>query len=108
MLRKLSAALLATALIAGPAFASDPAGPAGSTPAASTAPAPTNAVTKPAAKPIKTVKHVRHHTVRHKVGKIKPVRHFRSTKHGHHIAVHVAKPGKFGKGGRLPAASTRS
>src|ERR1700691_1311894 len=62
MLRKISAALLATALIAGPAFAAQPSGSAGSTPAAATTPAPasTDAVTKAAAKPIKATKTVKH------------------------------------------------
>ena len=105
MLRKFAAALLATTLIAGPAFAAQPSGSAGSTPAASTAAAPasTNAVTKQTAKPTKTVKHARKHArkhvARHKVGTMKVARHFKSTKtHRHHVAAH-AKPVKGGKGG---------
>ena len=100
MLRKISAALLATALVAGPALAAPPAGGAGPTPAA-TAPAPTNAVIKPTAKPAKMVKHVRRHLVRHKVGKIKVARHVKSTKmHRHRVAAHVGNPAKAGKGGK--------
>jgi len=103
MLRKLSAALLAAALLAGPAFAADPARAANAMPATS-APAPVHAPAKPAGT-VKMVKHVRRHVVRHKAGKAKLVRHFRSTKHRQHIAAHVAKPAKPG---RVPAAGARS
>jgi len=103
MLRKFAAALLATTLIAGPAFAAPPSGSAGSTPAASTAAAPasTNAVTKQTAKPTKTVeparKHARKHA-RHKLGTMKVSRHFKSAKmHRHYVAAPV-KPVKGGKG----------
>jgi hypothetical protein len=108
MLRKFAAALLATTLIAGPAFAAQPSGNAGSNPAASAAAAPasgTNAVTKQTAKPTKTVKHARkdarRHVARGKVGTIKVSRHFKSTKtHRHHVAAHVVKPAKVGKGAK--------
>jgi hypothetical protein len=100
MLRKFAAALLATALIAGPAFAAPPAGPAGSAPAA-TAPASTT-VAKPMVKSTKMVKHLRRHVVRHKVGKIKMARHFKSTKAPrHHIAAPVVKHGKVSKFGKI-------
>jgi hypothetical protein len=89
MLRKFAAALLATALIAGPAFAAPPAG-GGSTPATVS-----TTVAKPAVKHAKMVKHLRRHVVRHRVGKIKMARHFKA--HRHHIAAPVVKHGKVGK-----------
>lgn len=94
MLRKLSAALLATVLIAGPAFAAHPAGAAASTPTAATTPASTIPATRPAGKP---VKHARKHVVGHKVGKGKSLRHFKSSAktRPHHIA--NAKPAKNAK-----------
>jgi hypothetical protein len=111
MLRKFAAALLATTLIAGPAFAAQRSDSAGSTPTAPTAPAAstavapasTHAVTKQAAKPTKMVKHARKHArkhmVRHKVGKMKVSRHSKSMKmHRHHAAAPV-KHVKSRKGG---------
>jgi hypothetical protein len=103
MLKTFAAALLATTLIAGPAFAAPPSGSAGSTPAASTAaPASTHAVTKQTAKTVKHArKHVRKHVVRHKVGKMKVSRHAKSAKmHRHHAAAPVkhVKGRKGGKG----------
>jgi curli biogenesis system outer membrane secretion channel CsgG len=66
MLRTFAAALLATTLVAGSAFAAQPAGTAaGTTPAASTAATPAAPAAKIVAaptKPVKTVKHVRKHT----------------------------------------------
>ncbi len=97
MLRKFTAALLATALIAGPALAAPPAGSAGSDPATVKAPVSTT-VAQPAVKHAKMVKHFRRHVVRHKVGKIKMARHFKSTKTPrHHIAAPLVKHPKFGK-----------
>lgn len=87
MMRKFAAALLATALIAGPAFAAPATGDAGKTPAAAQT-----------AKPAQTAKthHVRkhrHYVVRHRNGgKLVSVRHVkRPERHGHYVA-HVAKP----------------
>ncbi len=103
MLRKFAAAMLATALIAGPALAASPAGNAGSTPATVTAPASTTVnkpiVNKLTAKPAtKMVKHFRRHVVRHKVGKVKVAQHFKSTKAPrHHLALRPVKHSKFGK-----------
>jgi hypothetical protein len=91
MLRTFSAALIATAIIASPAFAASPTGADASTPAAaSTATAPANTVTTPAGKPVKTVKHqhkpfIRHHVV------VKTKRHVK------HIALHSRKPTKIVK-----------
>ena len=90
MLRKLAAALVATTLIAAPAFAAPASNDAGAPPAVS------SSLTKPAAKPTMTVKHVRkhRHIVRHKIGKVKVSRHFSKK---HHIATHAGKPVKPGK-----------
>jgi hypothetical protein len=100
MLRKFAAAMLATALIAGPALAASPDGNAGSTPATVTAPA-SSTVTKPMAKPAtKMVKHFRTHVVRHKVGKSKVARHFNSTSR-HHLALRPVKHSKFSKVGKV-------
>jgi hypothetical protein len=93
MLRKIAAAVVATALIAGPAFAAPPSSTAGATPATS------STMTKPAAKPTMTVKHVRkhRHLVRHKVvHKTRVARHL-SKMHRRHFASHVVKPIKHGK-----------
>ena len=72
MLRKFAAALLATAFIAGPAFAAQPSSNAGATPAPpSTAPAgawsPRPPLRDERTKPVKTVKHVRKHARKHVV-----------------------------------------
>jgi hypothetical protein len=105
MLRKFAAAMLATALIAGPALAASPSGNVGSTPATVTAPAATS-VTKPVAKPAtKMVKHFRRHIVRHKVGKIK-VAHFKWTKAPrHHLALRPVKHSKFTKVNKINKTS---
>jgi hypothetical protein len=100
MLRKFAAGLIATALIAGPAFAQTST-PSGSAPATQTAPAkaataPANTMaapavtkTKQAANPSKTVKHAKLHkkTVKHvasrshvKSGKMHQARHVKSVK----------------------------
>lgn len=84
MLRKLSAALLATALIAGPAFAAAPATGTTSTPSAAGESTP--------------AKHVRKPVAHHQVGKIKSAHHVkRARTHRTHIAVHSGKPAKAGK-----------
>jgi hypothetical protein len=104
MLRKFAAALLATALIAGPAFAASPLGGPGS-PATVNAPASTM-LAKPAVKHATTVRHFRRHVVRHKVGKIKVARHFKSTKTPRqHIAAPVVKHTKFSKVGKVNKTS---
>ena len=91
MLRNFAAVLLATTLIAGPAFAAQPSGDAGAT---STA-AP-HAVVKHTAKHMRT--HVRKHVTRGKVAAVKLVRHGKSAKtHRSHI-VHTGKPAKVTKG----------
>jgi hypothetical protein len=101
MLRKFAAAMLATALIAGPALAASPAGNVGSTPSTVTAPAATS-VAKPATK---MVQHFRRHIVRHKVGKIK-VAHFKSAKAPrHHLALRPVKHSKFSKVGKVNKTS---
>jgi len=86
MLRNFTAALIATALVAGPALAAQPPSNAGAAPAA-TSPVPADikgqAVPKATdvRKPAKTVKHARTEARTH-------VRH--------HVA-HVVKPGKAAK-----------
>jgi hypothetical protein len=93
MLRKFAAALLATALIAGPAFAAPPAGSTVSAPASAT-------LNKPAVKHAKMVKHFRRHVVvRHKVGQIKMARHFKAPRH--HLATPAVKHTKFSKVGKI-------
>src|SRR5579862_6707121 len=82
MLRNFTAALIATALLAGPALAAQPSNDAGASPAASSAaPANTKAQAAPKStekrKPAKTVKRVR--------------------SHGRHHVAHVLKPGKAAK-----------
>ena len=82
MLRNITAALIATALVAGPALAAQPSSDAGAAPAAASAtPANTKGQAAPGAtdarKPVKTVKHARTHV-------------------RHHVA-HVVKPGKAAK-----------
>lgn len=102
MLRNFTAALIATALVAGPALAAQPSSNAGAAPAApavAAAPAaPANLKGQNAIKqtevrkPVKTVKHARAH-----------VRHARTYGRHHvahvskHMAKHLAKPGKVTK-----------
>jgi hypothetical protein len=86
MLRNFTAALIATALVAGPALAAQPSSNAGAAPAAASAtPADIKGQAVPKAtdarKPVKTVKHARNH-VRPQVR--------------HHVA-HVVKPGNTAK-----------
>jgi len=96
-MRKFATALLATALIAGPAFAASATGNDGKTPAA-----------EQTVKPAKTAKtnHVRkhrHYVVRHRNGgKLAAAHHVkRHKRHGHYMAhvanAHVAKPAKTDK-----------
>jgi hypothetical protein len=84
MLRNFTAALIATALVAGPALAAQPSSDAGASPAVA-APADTKAQAAPQAtdarKPAKTVKHAR----------------TRARNHVRHHVAHVAKPGKVTK-----------
>jgi hypothetical protein len=98
MLRNFTAALIATALIAGPALAAQPSSNAGAAPAApavAAAPAaPANIKGQNAIKqtevrkPVKTVKHARAH-----------VRQARTYGRHHvaHVGKHLAKPGKVTK-----------
>jgi hypothetical protein len=106
MLRNFTAALIATALVAGPALAAQPSSNAGAAPAApavAAAPAaPANIKGQNAIKqtevrkPVKTVKHARIQARTH-------VRHARTygrhhvAQHVAHVTKHVAKPGKVTK-----------
>jgi uncharacterized cupredoxin-like copper-binding protein len=94
MLRKLSAALIATALIASPAFAAASSA-AASTPSAVTTSAPTN--TKHAGKPIKTVKHQHKRFVHHKLSKSKPRGHIKLAGKTHRHVVKTNKTVKTSK-----------
>jgi hypothetical protein len=100
MMRTFAAALLATALIAGPALAASPAGDAGKTPANATASSGTS-VHKDATKAGKTAKthHARKHVVRHNGGKA-PRHVARLKPHRHHLVAHVNKPTKVEKAGK--------
>lgn len=91
MLRTFAAALLATALIGGPALAASPSGNGGNSAATAAAPNAT------AAQPVKTtnpVKHVRAHPrkhqrfARHHGRTVKMVRHIKPVKHRHRVAAH--------------------
>jgi hypothetical protein len=103
MLRKFSAALIATALIAGSAFvAAYPTGAAAATSTATATTTPTNNVSKPAGKPIKTVKHqllIRHHVV----AKNKLPRHVKlsAKPHRQHIVLHSRKTTKTVKDSKI-------
>jgi uncharacterized protein YqfA (UPF0365 family) len=93
MLRNFAAAVLAATLIAGTAYAAQPAAGADATPSASVG---ANVKTKHA-NAHKTVRHVRTHVRKHiargKVETIKLAKHLKSTKtHHHHVVSHVAKP----------------
>ena len=102
MLRNFTAALIATALLAGPALAAQPSSNAGGAPAApAVAAAPAapanikgqNAIKQTdARKPVKPVKHARIQARAH-------VRHARTYGHHHvvHVTKHLAKPGKVTK-----------
>jgi hypothetical protein len=106
MLRNFTAALIATALIAGPALAAQPSSNAGAAPAASVvAAAPAapanikgqNAIKQTdARKPVKPVKHAR---IQARAQARAHVRHARTYGHHHvvHVTKHLAKPGKVTK-----------
>lgn len=101
MLRTLSAALLATALIAGPAFAAEPTGTAGSTQPAATSSVNAGVTTKTVAhhaKRAKTVKrvrkHVRKHVARVKTHATKQARHVNATKTHQSRVIHTGKSNK--------------
>ena len=101
MLRNFTAALIATALVAGPALAAQPSSNAGAAPAAVSA-APANIKGQNAIKqtdvrkPVKTVKHARAH-VRHArtYGRHHVAQHV--AQHATHVTKHLAKPGKVTK-----------
>jgi hypothetical protein len=97
MLRNFTAALIATALVAGPALAAQPSSNAGASPAAPAAAPAAPATIKgqnaikqtDVRKPVKTVKHAQTH-----------VRHARTYGRHHvaqHVTKHLAKPGKVTK-----------
>jgi hypothetical protein len=96
MLRNFTAALIATALVAGPALAAQPSSNAGAAPAAPAAAPAAPATIKgqnaikqtDVRKPVKTVEHGRTH-----------VRHARTYGRHHvaHVTKHLAKPGKVTK-----------
>jgi hypothetical protein len=99
-MRRIAAALLATALIAGPAFAASPAGDAGKA-SATAAAGSGNSVEKQATKPGKTATthHARKHVVRHKSGKT--TRHVARLKtHRRHLVAHVNKSVKVERAGK--------
>jgi hypothetical protein len=115
MLRKFAAVMLATTLIAGSAYAAQPSGTAGSTPAAPVAagsagsngaavkaivqPTKTVAPTKTVKQEVKHVrKHARKHVARGKSGKIMVSRHSKAPNmHRGHKVAHSMKPGKLNK-----------
>jgi hypothetical protein len=98
MLRNFAAALLATTLIAGPAFAAQSSDTAGSTPATQAAPAAstTNATQSVAAKPAKMVKHIAKHARKHfahrKTGTMHQARHVTPAKMHQASVVKSVKP----------------
>jgi hypothetical protein len=96
MLRNFAAALLATTLIAGPAFAAQSSDTAGATHAAPAA-SVTAAKTSETAKPVKVVKHVTKHTRKHvahrTVGTMHQARQIKPAK-THQAS--IAKPVKTG------------
>jgi hypothetical protein len=101
MMRTFASALLATALIAGPAFAASPAGDAGKTSVGTTL-GSSNNVEKQATKPGRTAKahHARKHIARHE-GKVTNARHLAGLKtHRRQLATHVGKPMKVERAGK--------
>jgi hypothetical protein len=98
MLRKFAAALIATTLVAGAAFAAEPSGTAGATPAAASA-----NVKAATAAPAKTVKHaqrsVRKHHARGKIGTMHQAHHVKSAK-THQAGIKSVKSAKHIDGGR--------
>ena len=115
MLRNFAAALLATALIAGPAFAAQPAGDKGTTPgaAAPAVQAPTKSDMRTPSKAVGQVhKHKRKH-VAHRNTRTTTLAHVKATKsHRGHVA-HIATPANGAATARvqtakLPAAQSIS
>jgi hypothetical protein len=95
MLRNFAAVLLATSLIAGPAFAAQSSDNAGSTsPATVTAPAHQTPSTK---RVTRTHRTIRKHLARGKTATMKLARPAKPAKHRGHFATHVAKPAKVTK-----------
>jgi uncharacterized protein YdeI (BOF family) len=89
MLRKFAAALIASSLLAAPAFAAQSSGSAGATPAAPAA------QTQQPANPTKTIKHARRHIHKHVVRTKSGTMH--QARHGKLVKAHqasVAKPAK--------------
>jgi hypothetical protein len=105
MLRKIAAGLLATALIAGPAFAAQPQGEAGTPPAAAAVHQKIASVHK--------IKHLRKHTSRHfrvhfvrgKTGTVKLAHHTKTAKP---LRSHAAKTARHLKTAKLPNGSSVS
>jgi hypothetical protein len=104
MLRTFAAALLATTLVAGSAFAAEPAGSAAGTapaagatvtPAAPSAKMTTKTVVSPT-KPVKTVKHIRKHSHKRVAANIK------AKTHKGHVA-RSGKPAKVNNGAKKAA-----
>lgn len=111
MLRKFTAALIATALVAGPAlFAAGPAQAATPTAAAATAATPTRTASKPVGKLAASIKHLRKHLARHNVGKAKLPRHVKLAAEPmrHRSAAHAVKTAKTVKTSKAikPSANT--
>lgn len=121
MLRKFAAAMLATTLIAGAAFAAQPSGSAGSPPPAATAGSNGKTVAVPTdpTKSVKLAKHMRKHAQKHvrkhiargKVRAMKAAQHFKGSKtHKARLArlATGAKPGKTAPvhAAKLPATRT--
>jgi len=101
-MRSVAAALLATALIAGPAFAASPAGDAGKASATATA-GSGNSVEREATKPGKAAEthHARKHVVRHKGSKATNTRQVAGLKtHRRHLVAHVSKSVKVERAGK--------
>ncbi len=99
MLRKFAAALLATTLIAGPAFAAQPSGSAGSPAPAATAGAKTAATPTAPTKHLRkhARSHARKHVARRSDGRIKTVHHLKAGKTHKAHAAPAAKSGHVGK-----------
>ena len=99
MLRKFAAALIATTLVAGAAFAAEPSGTAGTMPAAATA-----NVKAATAMPTKTVKHAqknaRKHLARGKTGTMHQARHVNSAKTHQAAIAKSVNSAKHADGGR--------
>jgi hypothetical protein len=98
MLRNFAAALLATSLIAGPAFAMEPSGNAAPAATVRTDAKPTVKAAAPSAQPAKHLrKHARSHTRKHvahrNVHRMKTVHHFKGSKtHKAYVAPKTTAP----------------